>query len=268
MNFELIMFIALVVAGFIWLVDSLFYQAKRGNDAKLPILTEYAQSFFPVILVVFLLRSFLVEPFQIPSGSMLPTLNIGDFILVNKFAYGIRLPIINQQIIPIGHPQHGDVMVFRYPKDPSEDFIKRVVGLPGDVVSYHDKQLNINGVDVPEQRNGSYHYVSDHLNAITTELYTEQLGTHQHGILIRPSFPTLFGENVDSQFPYRDNCDYDSDGFTCTVPAGYYFMMGDNRDGSNDSRYWGFVPDRNIVGKAFFIWWNFDKLNRIGHKIE
>jgi signal peptidase I len=268
MNFALIMFIALLVTGFIWLIDSLFFKSRRAKDAKIPVLTEYAQSFFPVILIVFLLRSFLVEPFQIPSGSMLPTLKIGDFILVNKFTYGIRLPILNKQIIEIGHPRHGDVMVFRYPMDPSLDYIKRVIGLPGDVVSYRNKRLSLNGVLVPEQRDGSYDYVTKHLNDVTSERYIEQLGRHTHAILIQPSMPTLFVDQVNSQFPYRQNCDYDSNGFTCKVPAGYYFMMGDNRDSSNDSRYWGFVPDSNIVGRAFMVWWNFDDLHRIGHFIE
>ncbi len=268
MNFPLIMFIALVITGGIWLTDSLIFKPKRAEGAKLPLLAEYSQSFFPVILLVFLLRSFLFEPFQIPSGSMLPTLKIGDFILVNKFEYGIRLPIINKKIIDIGKPHHGDVVVFRYPMDPSLDYIKRVIGLPGDTVSYHNKQLSINGVPVVEQRHGSYDYVTSNLNAVTAQEYTEQLGKHRHEILIQPESPTLYVDQVDNQFAWRNNCQYDDNGFTCKVPPDHYFMMGDNRDGSNDSRYWGFVPDRNIVGRAFLIWWNFDNLKRAGHFIE
>ena len=268
MDFALIMFIALVITGFIWLVDALWFKPKRTADARVPLLAEYARSFFPVILAVFLLRSFLVEPFKIPSGSMLPTLQIGDFILVNKFVWGLRIPIVNKKILAIDTPQRGDVMVFRYPENPSLDYIKRVIGLPGDTVTYRNKRLTINGVQVPEQRDGNYNYVSGGLNAVTAERYTETLGQHVHSILIQTGMPTLFVDQVDSQFPWRQNCSYDDQGFTCKVPPNHYFMMGDNRDSSNDSRYWGFVPDRNIVGRAFLVWWNFDELHRAGHLIR
>jgi len=268
MNFALILFVALVVSGGIWLVDSLVTGKGRAADAKLPLLVDYAKSFFPVILAVFVLRSFLVEPFKIPSGSMLPTLQIGDFILVNKFQYGIRLPVINKKIIDIGQPKRGDVMVFRYPKDPSLDYIKRVVGLPGDKVEYRNKHLTINGKRVAMERAGEYNYVGSGLNYINGQTYNEQLGEHLHIAMVQAEAPPVLLHQVDGDFPYRDNCTYNDQGFTCRVPDGYYFMMGDNRDASNDSRYWGFVPDANIVGRAFMIWWNFGEFGRIGHFIE
>jgi signal peptidase I len=267
MNFALILFVALVITGGIWLIDALATGRNRSKDAKLPLLVEYSKSFFPVILIVFLLRSFLVEPFKIPSGSMLPTLQVGDFILVNKYAYGIRLPIVNRKIVELGNPERGDVMVFRYPRDPSLDYIKRVVGLPGDTVTYHDKVLIINGQRVDPKETGSYSYVGSGLNYITAATYDERLGSHNHTLLIQPETPPVFVNQVDDDFPHRENCSYNERGFTCKIPKGHYFMLGDNRDASNDSRYWGFVPDRNIVGKAFLIWWNFDELGRIGDSI-
>lgn len=263
MDFALFMFIALLVTGAIWLLDHFVGRRHRAADAKEPWWVEYSKSFFPVILLVFLLRSFLVEPFKIPSGSMIPTLLVGDFILVNKFDYGIRLPIINQKIISVGEPARGDVMVFRYPKDPSVDYIKRVVGLPGDTVTYRDKRLTINGKPVPEKADGEYSYVEAGLNYATTQRYIETLGRHVHSIILQPDLPTYLPGQVED-FPHRGNCTYRSDGFTCVVPPGNYFMMGDNRDRSNDSRYWGFVPERNIIGKAFMIWWNFGHFDRIG----
>lgn len=268
MNFALILFIALVVTGSVWLIDSLTAGRERAKDAKLPWWADYSKSFFPVILIVFLLRSFLVEPFKIPSGSMLPTLLIGDFILVNKYDYGIRLPIINKKIIDIGEPKHGDVMVFRYPKDPSLDYIKRVVGLPGDVVEYLDKRLTINGRPVPMERAGDFNYVATGLNFINGHTYREKLGEHEHTAMVQPEMPAVIPQQVDGDFDHRENCSYNERGFRCSVPKGYYFMLGDNRDASNDSRYWGFVPDGNIVGRAFMIWFNFEDLGRIGHFIE
>ena len=267
MNFPLIMLIALVVTGVIWLFDIYALRPKRRPDTKEPLLVEYSKSFFPVILVVFLLRSFLVEPFKIPSGSMMPTLLVGDFILVNKYTYGIRLPVANKKVIEINQPRNGDVMVFRYPEDPTLDYIKRVVGVPGDKIIYRDKQLTINGQPLKLENKGSYSYVKSGLNYVNATLYRERLGEHNHQTLVQPDAPVLRLGDV-RQFSSRDNCVYNEEGFTCTVPQGHYFMMGDNRDDSNDSRYWGFVPDRNIVGKAFMIWWNFDDLKRIGKTIE
>jgi signal peptidase I len=267
MNFPLIMLIALVLTGAVWLFDIYVLKPKRQAEAKEPLLVEYARSFFPVILAVFVLRSFLVEPFKIPSGSMMSTLLVGDFILVNKYQYGIRLPVINKKIIELDSPKRGEVMVFRFPKDPSLDYIKRVVGIPGDKVSYRDKRLTINDEPVKMERQGEYSYVKSGLNYITAVQHMETLGEHAHETLVQPDAPTLRFHDVDT-FPMRQNCDYNEEGFTCTVPEGHYFTMGDNRDDSNDSRYWGFVPDGNIVGRAFMIWWNFDDFKRIGQSIK
>ncbi|MHB1083656.1 MAG: signal peptidase I [Thiobacillus sp.] len=269
MNFALILFVALAVTGGIWLLDLLVLKRGRDRDAKEPLLVEYAKSFFPVILVVFGLRSFLVEPFKIPSGSMMPTLLIGDFILVNKYTYGIRLPVINKKVVEMNNPKRGDVMVFRYPGDPSLDYIKRVIGVPGDVVEYRDKKLSINGQPVSTVNTGTYSYVGNGLNYITAMVNNERLNGVDHTMMTEPGKPSVYPSQVVG-FPYRENCSYNAEGqgFVCKVPAGQYFMMGDNRDASNDSRYWGFVPDKNIVGKAFFIWMNFDAFGRIGTPIQ
>jgi len=215
---------------------------------------EYCKSFFPVILAVLLLRSFLVEPFRIPSGSMMPTLLTGDFILVNKYAYGIRLPVLNTKILETGAPQRGDVVVFRYPKDPSVDYIKRVVGIPGDRISYYNKVLHINGHPAEQLKGSVYVGKGSGVSMSGASDRIEQLGDIQHHILVMPRTPGLEGEYI--------------------VPEGTYFVMGDNRDNSNDSRYWGPVPEKNLVGKAFRIWMNWDSANggvdpeRIGMRIQ
>lgn len=300
-NFALILFILTVLTGAVWFLD-VFVLAKQrraaadialaeldARRAKLsgeglqletnnreeikaalmrqPAWVEYTGSFFPVILLVFCLRSFLYEPFKIPSSSMLPTLLVGDLILVNKYTYGIRLPIINKKIIEINHPQRGDVMVFKYPKDMTLDYIKRVVGVPGDKITYKNKRLTVNGKAL------TYHALPDFLDEerLTYAKHLEEnLTGVKHQILNDERAPTYVQGLHD--FPHSDLCSYDAEGFTCTVPKGNYFMMGDNRDNSADSRYWGFVPDENIVGKAFGIWMNqsiitdFDvkKFKRIG----
>ncbi|CAG0993090.1 signal peptidase I [Methylophilaceae bacterium] len=248
MMFALFMIVILVLTGLIWLLDSLFWKRKRAAGSADPVVVEYAKSFFPVILVVFLIRSFIVEPFKIPSGSMMPTLLAGDFILVNKFSYGLRVPILNHTFIETGKPQRGDVFVFHYPPDPSIDYIKRVVGLPGDRIAYQNKQLFINGEPLEMGLVGNYEYIGSGLNMVSAKQYKEQLGDRQHDILIEDSAISFDGE--------------------VEVPAGHYFAMGDNRDNSKDSRVWGFVPEENLVGKAFFIWWNFDNFSRIGNAIE
>lgn len=288
-NFALILFVLLVVTGVIWTLDVLVWRKARRQRAqeaveqvraagiedpeaaermrqeavasatKVPWWIEYGVSFFPVILFVFVLRSFVVEPFRIPSGSMLPTLQSGDLILVNKFSYGIRLPVIDKKVIPTGAPERGDVMVFRYPVDPDIDYIKRVVGLPGDEVAYLDKKLYINGELVPHQRDGDY-FEPDRVSY--TAQYKEKLGEIEHKILLDENKYQEIGPIW--KFPYFNNCQYVRNGVRCKVPEGQYFVMGDNRDNSADSRYWGFVPDSNVVGKAFFIWMNFGDLSRIG----
>ncbi len=259
MNFALILFILLCITGTFALADALWFRKQRKDGDREPWWIEYPKSFFPVILVVFFLRSFLFEPFKIPSGSMIPTLIIGDFILVNKFTYGIRIPIINKKVIDINQPKRGDVMVFRYPEDPSLDYIKRVVGTPGDTIAYTNKRLFINGIEAVHTP------LPDYLNRERisySKQYREKTGDVEHAILIEEDAPDAVP--FIRQFPFRENCNYNTAGVICKVPAGHYFMMGDNRDNSADSRVWGFVPDENIVGRAFFIWFNFGELKRFG----
>ncbi len=252
-DFAAALLLAAVVTGVGWLIDAKLFAPRRTAQAEPGKWAEFCRSFFPVILIVLLLRSFLVEPFRIPSGSMIPTLEVGDFILVNKFAYGLRMPVFHNLLVPLGEPERGDVMVFRYPRDPSKDFIKRVIGLPGDSVTYRDKTLYINGEKMPREVSGYYSADAAGRKVIAEEMI-EQLGDVEHRILVSPHRP-----NDDAEF---------------TVPEGHYFMMGDNRDGSEDSRAWGFVPERNLVGKAFFIWMSWDgrknrpALDRIGNTIR
>lgn len=220
---------------------------------------EYTAGFFPVIVLVFGLRSFLFEPFRIPSGSMIPTLQVGDLILVNKFQYGIRLPIVNKTIIPLGQPQRGDVIVFRYPHDTTQDYIKRIVGLPGDVVEYRNHELRINGNVVGATAVNRYYEPGRHM---TYQQLSEHLGNVDHRILWADGDGTQAFAAEPITGPGR--CDYFEGAVRCTVPQGHYFVMGDNRDNSEDSRFWGFVPDANIVGHAFFVWMNFSDMHRIG----
>jgi signal peptidase I len=262
MNFALILFLLTVVTGAVWLLDRLVLARRRGPDEPEPAWLEYPKSFFPVLFVVFLLRSFVAEPFRIPSSSMRPTLVVGDYILVNKFGYGIRLPIVEQKIIPVADPQRGDVVVFRYPVNPSQDFIKRVIGVGGDTVEYRDKQLSVNGKPLPQKPDGSYSYLEG-LRFETTERRIETAeaggGTKSYTVAAQPQAAPVYPANV-RPFPGRENCEYNERGFRCRVPAGHYFMMGDNRDASDDSRYWGFVPDDHIRGRAFVIWFNWDDI--------
>ena len=248
MMFALFMLVILLITGLIWALDSIFWRKKRAAGSADPVLVEYSRSFFPVILAVFMIRSFVVEPFKIPSGSMMPTLLAGDFILVNKFTYGLRVPILNNTFIEVGKPERVDVFVSHYPPDPSIDYIKRVIGVPGDRIEYRNKQLFINGEPAQLTLIDDYQYVAPGLNMVTAKHYQEQLGEVSHDVLIEDSSLAIDGEVV--------------------VPAGHYFAMGDNRDNSKDSRFWGFVPEQNLVGKAFLIWWNFDNFSRIGNSID
>ena len=292
-NFALLLLLATVVTGIYWLAERFVFLpqrlkavahleaetaqrraelAKMGIDKvdtdiresreKLlmqPWWLDWTAGLFPVILVVFVLRSFLFEPFKIPSGSMIPTLHIGDLILVNKFHYGIRLPVANTKLTEGTPVQRGDVMVFRYPPKPSVDYIKRVIALPGDEVAYINKTLSINGKPVPTE------VLPDFFDESTMRYHK-----HRRETLDVKPYQTLQDDDRPAfvpgadQFPGRENCNYTVEGVTCKVPAGHYFMMGDNRDNSLDSRYFGFVPDANIVGKAFFVWMNFGNLKRIG----
>jgi signal peptidase I len=251
-NFELILFYAVVVSGIIALFDLIFLAKKRKEAhvlqhagaikppaVKLPLIIEYAWSFFPILLLVFLLRSFLFEPFRIPSGSLEPTLQIGDFVLVNKFDYGVRLPVIHQKVSQYGEPKRGDIFVFRYPPDPSVNFIKRVIGLPGDHIKYVDKVLYINGEKMPQT-------FIENSTRLNEDGRTKPVAIKEEDLLgVKHKIYQNIGESGD---------DFDD----IVVPPNMYFAMGDNRDDSADSRYWGFVPESNIVGKAVLVWmsWN------------
>lgn len=265
--FETALVVLAALTGVIWLLDSLlFARARRArvvaagatdNARTEPVVVEYARSFFPVILIVLLLRTFVAEPFRIPSSSMMPTLLIGDFILVNKFAYGLRLPITKQKVVEIGEPERGDVVVFRPPHHPDQDWIKRVIGLPGDQIAYRDETLYINGTAIERQPAGIYVGVGSGRDMSGARKFVELLPNQQHPILQRGAIPFFVrGEG------------------SWIVPAGHYFVMGDNRDNSEDSRFWGFMPEQNLVGRAFMIWMSWDgdgsgvDFSRIGDTIR
>ena len=266
-NFALLLFMATCVTGVYWLAELFYFKKQRmaaGEAAShaQPWWLDWTAGLFPVILIVFLLRSFLYEPFKIPSGSMIPTLQIGDLILVNKFHYGLRLPVINKKITEGTPVARGDVMVFRYPPKPSLDYIKRVVGLPGDTIQYQNKMLSINGQPVSKTALPDY-FDEDTMGY--AKLFEEQLGTKKHQLLNNERRGAGWSDSdTEANYPFKQNCQYSDLGVTCKVPEGHYFMMGDNRDNSLDSRYFGFVPDANIVGRAFFVWMNFGSLKRIG----
>lgn len=276
-DFPTIMVLLVVVTGLIWAVDAAFFAPRRrlaqgeGADAddgegtaasdaapreeayQAPKIVEYARSFFPIFLIVLVLRSFVAEPFRIPSGSMMPTLLIGDFILVNKYGYGIRLPIVDAKIIDLGSPRRGDVIVFRSPENPATPFIKRVVGLPGDRIAYYNKVLYVNGEAAEQETLGPYAGAGSGASMSGASLRMEKLNGHGHKILVQPGAPTLEGKMV--------------------VPEAHYFVLGDNRDNSRDSRFWGTVPDELLIGRAFLIWMSWDwghgiKWSRIGDSIQ
>ncbi len=304
-SFALLLFLATAVSGIYWMAEQFFYlprrraaalkldeqQSQRLHDLKQQGITvqddnaafinsraeilkqpwwiDWTAGLFPVILAVFILRSFLFEPFKIPSGSMIPTLHVGDLILVNKFHYGIRLPVINYKLTQGTPVNRGDVMVFRFPPKPSLDYIKRVVGVPGDKIAYLNKVLTINGqpvskVAVPEffDADNMRYSLQFEENMPIGSAPVEMSNLRKHRLLNDDKTPN-FVSGIDD-FAFKENCIYSMEGLECTVPAGHYFMMGDNRDNSLDSRYWGFVPDNNIVGKAFFVWMNFSNPSRIG----
>jgi len=247
-DFSLVLALGALITGVIWLLDVLFFARMRHHEDEMldnvgrerdlptsedkePFLVEYSRFLFPVFFVVLILRGFVVEPFKIPSGSMIPTLEIGDFILVSKFSYGLRVPVINEKILDLGSPKRGDVVVFRFPRDPQIDYIKRVVGLPGDEIAYHNKQLYLNGELIPTKE------ISRTTFGFTEYTrYKADLSGYEHEMRVSSS-PAHFD-------------------LVTTVPEGQYFVMGDNRDNSNDSRVWGFVPDENLKGRAFAIWMN------------
>ena len=259
MNFALILFLITLATGILWVIDVMYARKLRAPGSKNPIWVEWGASLFPVILAVFALRSFVVEPFKIPSGSMIPTLEVGDYILVNKFTYGLRLPIVGTEIVGGNPVARGDVVVFRYPPEPNVDYIKRVIGLPGVTVSYQNKQLSINGVPVARKPEADYLHAD---RMYYSKQYQENLNGVTYNTLNDADAPAFVPDVA--RFPYRDQCRYDSAGFVCKVPADNYFVMGDNRDNSKDSRVWGFVPNANIVGKAFFIWFHWGEMSRIG----
>lgn len=292
-NFSLVLFLLSFCTFFFWVAERLYFLPRRLAAAqslvaqdverrtrlkaqgieqvdgdveparqailRQPWWLDWTAGLFPVILLVFVLRSFLFEPFRIPSGSMVPTLLVGDLILVNKYHYGIRLPVINKKIISNHDVARGDVVVFRYPLDTRIDYIKRVVALPGDLVEWRNQRLYLNGAEVPTESQGPF-YDSDSM--VERPLFQEKLGDVQHRMLVDRSRGSFYAGKPE--FPMNEHCEYALEGLRCKVPAGHYFAMGDNRDNSGDSRAWGFVPDQNLVGKAVVVWMNFSDISRVG----
>ena len=258
--FEIGLVLLTVFTGLVWLLDKLYFAKRRAaregllDEKREPVVVDYSKAFFPVLLVVLILRSLIAEPFRIPSNSMMPTLLTGDFILVNKFAYGLRLPITNRKFVEIGAPERGDVVVFRPPHHPDQDWIKRVVGLPGDRVGYYDNQVYLNGEPLGYDSSGMYDGTGKGAEMTGAELLTENLPGRPHQILERTNLPFL--DQGEGEW---------------IVPPGQYFVMGDNRDNSEDSRYWGFLPEQNLRGKAFLVWMSIDggiEFSRIGTSIQ
>lgn len=258
MDFSIVLFILVIITGIAY-IGKFIYQ--RGNNNNQAWWISYVADFFWIFLIVFLLRSFLFEPFKIPSASMMPTLIEGDYILVNKYSYGIKLPIIDKKIINIDTPENGDVIVFKYPQDTSVNYIKRVVGIPGDTIEYtNDKTLIINGREVDKNERDDYFHEGKNFYS---KQFASKLNGKEFNVLNDADIPTMFGAIGD--FPLKENCQISDEKYSCKVPAGHYFVMGDNRDNSKDSRFWGFVPEQNLVGRAFLIWLNTDDFSRIGN---
>ena len=303
MWFGMLLTVLFLITGLAWLADRFYFAPQRKKNAEAifdkakssgqggydgavraalarPAWLEYTAGLFGVIALVFVLRSFIVEPFRIPSGSMLPNLYVGDFILVNKYTYGLRMPITNDVIVPIKKQKKGDVVVFQFPPDPSQSYIKRVVGVPGDVVRYENKVLTVNGQTyqqmpksgiIPDAEYPTYPNSNKPVLGVIMTKAAEE-GAVTHDILTIEKQPTI-NPNGLSEYPFSKNtsaCTYfpNNTGMECKVPAGQYLMMGDNRDNSTDGRYWGFVPEQNIIGKAYFVWMNFSHLSRIGTSIK
>lgn len=265
MNLIALAFLILTAtSGVVWMLNRWYLLPKRlaKGNAVTPFWIRYTGEFFPVLLAVFLLRSFLLEPYKVPSGSMIPTLQIGDYIGVNKFIYGIRLPVLNTKILNFGSPQRGDIAVFRYPLDESDVYVKRIVALPGDEIQYQDKRLKINGQELIYQAQEPYLDSENmrHVNQ-SMESYPESLGGNRHAVITNPEKIPFA---MPATLPDAKYCHRNDGALTCKVPPGHYFAMGDNRDNSADSRYWGFVPDKNLVGRAFLVFVNFRYLGRTG----
>lgn len=254
-DFPFVLTAVVLLSGFISLLDVLFLARKRrASGAKQSLLVEYSRSFFPVLLIVLLIRSFIVQPYRVPTGSLEPTVLPGDFIVVNQFAYGLRLPVLNTKIVNVGEPKTGDIALFRYPIDPRIVYVKRVIGVPGDHIVYKNKTLTING-KVIEQKDLGMDLDQEYAMPYAVKVKQEMLPTVTHKIFVHDEIGTAQDTDV-------------------IVPPRHYFMMGDNRDNSDDSRHWGFVPEENLVGKAFATWMSWDSQNnsirwiRIGKTVK
>ncbi len=270
-DFATVLLVFVVLSGSLLIVDKLYWKKRRHPDVKRPHYIHYAYEFFPVVFGVFILRAFIFEAYQIPSSSMRPDLTVGDFILVSKFDFGIREPITNHVLIPVHTVKRGDVVVFKDPLVRNRDLIKRVIAIGGDKIEYYNKRLTINGKPLEYTDAGNYTYMENVPPQgdmqFDNQQYVENLFGVKHHIITWDKVPPLFGSQVQT-FVDSSNCTYSGDdGFTCIVPKSKYFMMGDNRDNSFDSRYWGFVSDNAILGKAIYVWMNFHDFKRIGTKI-